>query len=381
MAKYYGTHTCGHEGVTNVTGPSKNRQWIVDKHFERLCSACYEEHLVAERARINAEAEKKAKEMELPILTGSDKQVQWANTLRQNLIDEVEKKMEKIEEHKGNRDLANQIFTYILTNKTQAVWYIENRLSFCRNLEILFRTIQGEMPTVEEQAQEEIAKDIIKDIKSESTVYPENAITNAVADIEVKEDHIIVRFEKNEKFIGVVKKLNYTWDGVWKRSINTFTGTSQNRAAELGNQLLNAGFPICIIDENTRNMAINGEYEPECNRWIVLRKDGNYEGWLTIKWTEKNDKLYNISRKLPGSKWDNGTVVKIAHYKEVEDFAGLYEFKFSNAALAAIEDYKNNLNAAKKITPAKIEPVEAKDGLKEILKSEIGVLSDLMDED
>ena len=377
MAKYYGTHTCGHAGVTNIIGPTKNRQWIADKHFEKLCSECYEEHRLAEIAKENAEAEQKAKEMELPVLTGTEKQVSWANTLRQNLIDKVEKKMEKIEEHKGNRDLANQIFTYILTNKTQAVWYIENRLSFCRNLEILFRTIQGEMPTVEEQAQEEIAKDIIKDIKSESTVYPENATTNAVVNVTIKADQIAVAFEKNEKFIEIVKALGYKWDGIWQKSINELTGSASDRAAELGNKLLNAGFPILIMDPEILNKAIKGDYAPECNRWVALR-----DGKLLIKWWEKNDRLYNVSRKIPSSRWDNGVIVNIAYHKHVEEFAELYGFKFTSLAREAISQHVEALLNAKRVDPAPpVKDVRNKDGLKEILESEIGVLSDLMDED
>ena len=370
MAKYYGTHTCGHEGVTNVTGPSKNRQWIVDKHFERLCSACYEEHLVAERARINAEAEKKAKEMELPILTGSDKQVQWANTLRQNLIDEVEKKMEKIEEFKGNRDLANQIFAYMLETKTQATWYIENRL-MADHLERLFRDLQSEMPA------DKLQEEIIKDIKEEATVYPENATTNAVVNVTIKADQIAVAFEKNEKFIEIVKALGYKWDGIWQKSINELTGSASDRAAELGNKLLNAGFPILIMDPEILNKAIKGDYAPECNRWVALR-----DGKLLIKWWEKNDRLYNVSRKIPSSRWDNGVIVNIAYHNHVDEFAELYGFKFTALAREAISQHVETLLNAKRVDPAPpVKDVRNKDGLKEILESEIGVLSDLMDED
>lgn len=51
MAKYSGTFSCGHDGRVDVIGPTKNRQWIVDRKFEGLCPECYEKHLLEEREK------------------------------------------------------------------------------------------------------------------------------------------------------------------------------------------------------------------------------------------------------------------------------------------------------------------------------------------
>ena len=68
MAWYYGTYSCGHEGRTNIIGPTKNRQWIADRRFMDLCPDCYKVYLEQEREKANALALEKAKEMESPEL-------------------------------------------------------------------------------------------------------------------------------------------------------------------------------------------------------------------------------------------------------------------------------------------------------------------------
>ena len=211
-------------------------------------------------------------------------------------------------------------------------------------------------------------------------IYPQNRKTNAVVEIIYKDERIEARFEKNEEFRKIVKSLGYKWDGVWHRKINYPNGTIKDRVAELGNKLLNAGFPVNILDEEIRQKAINGDYEPEHKRWIWLRKEGEYTNWLVIKWVGKDERLYKIARKLPGSKWDNGVVVKIEYIDEIEEFAELYGFKFSEGAKRAIKEYKDVLANIIPVQPVQKNEENEKDGLTEILKSE-GIIDDLRDDD
>jgi len=174
-----------------------------------------------------------------------------------------------------------------------------------------------------------------------------------------------------------VKALNFSWNGsAWERELNELTGAARDRAAELGNKLLNAGIPVMIMDEQIRNAAIKGEYEPECNRWVLKVKG---EEKLKIKWWEKNDRLYQVARKLPGSKWDKGVVISVSHYKEIEEFANLYSFKFTQKAQEAIETEKERIAKFERVKPAHVEEQEQKDGLKEILNSGSDIIDDLKD--
>lgn len=375
MAWYYGTFICGHEGRVNITGPHKHREWKKERAFEKMCPECYEKYLQEEREKANKEAAAKAAEMELPELTGTEKQVAWANTLRQEMIDRLEKEIEDFESDEiEEKEEISEILEYILKNKTDASWYIDNRT---RSIYDVIDKIKRQMPSEEEI----IKKKLEEEIKAEATVYPEDCKYKGVAEIKIMDDKISVTYEKNKDFISIVKSLDYKWEGIWEKKIKETTGSAAERAAELGNKLLNAGFPIMILNEEIRNNAINGVYEPECTRWIYFRTSGKYEGRLDITWKGMNDKLYRTARSLPSSKWDSGVVVKIEYFEEVQEFAELYNFKFTKAAFEAIERYIDSQRLSQQVEPAPAKEVQNKDGLKEILNSDIGILPDLLDED
>src|SRR5690606_201637 len=100
---------------------------------------------------------------------------------------------------------------------------------------------------IEQKLKEEAEARTQAELRAEATVYPENKITEAVVEIIAKEDKITAKFEKNDKFIDIVKSLGYKWGGSWSREISETTGSYKDRATELGNKLLNAGFPIMIM--------------------------------------------------------------------------------------------------------------------------------------
>ena len=362
MAWYYGSFSCGCEGRVNIVGPGKDREWKKEVAFTKKCPDCYKIFLEEEKERKNKEAAEKAVEMELPGLEGSEKQISWATTLRQEFIEKSERSTSKEE--------GIMVFDYILKNKTKASWWIDNR--YAEFYEIIEKT-KEEIPTEQDliQKQNEI------EIKKEATVYPENKITNAAVEIKIETDKITVFFEKNETFITVVKSLNYKWEGIWKRTINELTGSAEDRAAELGNKLLAAGFPIIIIDEEIRKNAIAGNYEPECDRWIMKAGDDSY---LKIKMYEYNEKIYKCSRKIPGSKWDNGTIVNIVHFEQIEEFAELFEFKFTKEVAKMLEEYKKQISQIKTVKTINKKPSKPVDGLQDILESSSDVLDDLKEE-
>lgn len=388
MAWYYGTFSCGHEGRVNLIGPTKTREWRAERRFEGLCPECFEKERELEREKENKKAAEESKEMELPELTGSEKQVAWANTLRLKFIERFEdefKNLSKKEIHfiaeriLSNRDdfskkeikdmleKVDDILEYILTNKTKAKYFIDNRSFGERELANVYK---------EMKAKEE--KEEMKDIINEATVIPKEVKFDEVVEIKYDEKSISAIYERNDTFIKIVKSLRFKWDGrVWSRKITEFTGSASDRVAELGNKLLNEGFSVLILGEEERNKAITGDYKVECNRWIKHRLNTNK---LAIV-HEKNDSLYRASRKLPGSKYNNGSVlVDVSHYKEVEEFAELYEFKFSKAALNLIENYKKQCEKIEIVDPVKVEEKKLKDGLKEILNSSSEIIDDLKDD-
>ena len=371
MAWYYITYSCGHEGREQIYGPTKNRQWIADRKAEGLCPECYEIQRKKEREEANQKAAEDAKQQGYPELRGSKKEVNWANTLRQELIESIQGHIEKW----GKND-DSLVLNYMILNKTNASWYIKNRTRFYTDI---IEDIRKEMPTEKER----LEKLVEEEIKIEATIYPEDATTDAIAKIKIDKNLVSVAFEKNEKFKELVKNLGYKWQGYdrrWEKEICETTGSAEERAAELGNKLLNEGFPVRILDSNVREAAVNGVYEPECSRWIYARTGGDFKGWLSVNWQEWNDDLYKIARTLPGSKWSRpSVVVKPEHFVEVEEFASLYGFKFTKAALKLIDTAKKVKENAQIVVPIQKEEVIEEDGLKAILESEIGVLDDLKD--
>lgn len=81
MAKYEITRTCGHTETIQISGPVAGRDRQADYESGKLCYGCYKAEQARQRAASQAAAES-AKSSGLPALTGSEKQVAWAETIR-----------------------------------------------------------------------------------------------------------------------------------------------------------------------------------------------------------------------------------------------------------------------------------------------------------
>lgn len=384
MAWYYGTFSCGHDGRVNIIGPHKDREWKKEREFSKMCPDCYKVHLQKQREEEARRAMELAKEMELPPLQGTEKQVAWAEKIRQNLIarfDEltqwdIERFPREYEEYKKIRELTLDdimaVKHYILENRTTSTYFINNRFDDIYGY--IAREYKEALKTDEEIAEEAI----LLEIKRESTVFPEEKMTNEVVEITVSPDRVTAKFEKNEAFRKIVKDLGFTWNGsAWEKKISETTGSAEERAAELGNKLLNAGFPIMIMDEEIRRNAIDGNFEPECKRWIFQR---NGTEKLAIRWEGYSDTLYKRAKSLPGARWDSGSMlVSVEHFELVEEFAELMGFRFTKAARKLIDEYKSKMSAIKTVQPAKVEEPEETDGFSDILNRGDDIIDDLKD--
>src|SRR5690606_14188159 len=121
-------------------------------------------------------------------------------------------------------------------------------------------------------------------------------------EISIKEHEVTAAFKKDEDFIDIVKALGYSFDWsrrIWYRNINTRTGAAEDRSAELGNKLLNAGYPILIMEPEVRENAINGVFEQENERMII--KGANNQ--LNIWWNGWDTELYDAAKSLPKARW------------------------------------------------------------------------------
>jgi hypothetical protein len=380
MAWYYGTFRCGHEGRVNIVGPTKNRQYIADGKFDNLCEECGKKAFLEKVEKENAIAAEKSKEMELPVLVGSEKQIVWANSIRQKWIDYIDNKIIYLDSENENfrvfenkmsafsemKQIASaELVDFIVNNFKSAKWYIDNR-----SLQTIIVLGMFYKLYIKTKLESKIEKEMEKEINEELTIHPENEISHNVVEITSSKDYIEVKFDYDRDMVDLIKRLDgYKWSGsIWRKELEPLNNDVIDRISEVGNHFLKNGYPVKFEDDKVIKSAINAIFVPEFTKWIKFHLK---EKKLVINNYEK-------SRKLPTQKYVNGkTLINLSAYKELEDFADMFGYKFSPMALEAIEKYKDNFKVEKISSPKNKDKELNK--LEEILNSDVDILDDLKD--
>ena len=374
MAKYNVTRACGHDEVVNLVGRHRDREWRLENvEPSKLCYDCYQQKLAEERERENREAAEAAKDMNLPALTGTEKQVAWAETIRQQLLADLDTFIYRSTRGEVNPQLLGALEQ--IKSKTEARWWIDRR---GMDMSHEFRRMLEDMTKEAKVAMLQPPKEVIMEAKAEATVRPENPKTETVAEIRVLDNAVEIDFpEKRDDFREFVKKqFNMKWSGsFWRRKLSARNGASEDRAAEAGHRLLADGFIVRIYDAAIRARAVAGEYEPECTRWIMVRNaEAKYPGHFAISWGREDD-FYKAAKRLPGARWDKpSVVVPSEQFAEVLDFAEIYGFRLSEAAQEVAEaarQAKESVLVARVYAPAKKAKVVA-DGKPPVLDVPMG---------
>lgn len=129
MAKYIITYACGCAVEKQLYGKISKRESYVEWASKHECPEC-------EKARLNSEAQAKAEQSNLPSLTGSDKQVAWAITIRQAFLSDLENgitdRMKLINDSNREKAMAslakiNETRDTMIANETSASWWIDRR--------------------------------------------------------------------------------------------------------------------------------------------------------------------------------------------------------------------------------------------------------------
>ena len=122
--KTYITFSCGHEETVQLYGSVAERdrkaEWMARSCKCSVCKA-------ADREAENAKAAEAAADAGRPALVGSEKQIAWANTIREKMIAELLKyrtDVPGVEDAQGKFDAAMVKF---LAASTKAGWWIDNR--------------------------------------------------------------------------------------------------------------------------------------------------------------------------------------------------------------------------------------------------------------
>jgi len=111
MAKYDVTYTCGHTETVELFGKTSERERkIAWMEQNCVCPTCYKE-----------KQQKEAAAFDLPELTGTPKQISWAETLRNGVFEKLE--FEKLARGKNPTDE----FVDWLKSQTESRFWIDNR--------------------------------------------------------------------------------------------------------------------------------------------------------------------------------------------------------------------------------------------------------------
>lgn len=128
MAKYHVTHTCGHEVEHALFGPYEGRRRRIEELTGNPCPDCQETKRTEATAAANAEAAEAASKAGLPKLTGSEKQVAWAETIRMKAIAEAEAAIARTATTPERQEQVAPLLAK-LKAQTDSGWWIENRSS------------------------------------------------------------------------------------------------------------------------------------------------------------------------------------------------------------------------------------------------------------
>lgn len=351
-------------------------EWAVSNIIE--CDECKEKARQAEREEANVKAAESAKEFELPELTGSEKQVAWANTIRVGYYTEYSKvvdgytKLTKEQQTKCNEEFErfNKIVDYAFSNKNSASFWIEHRGV---NIRTIVRELESEALKSEE-------KEEAQEVVSEYAIKPESPVTDSVAEIKYTNDVLKVSFPaKNEALISACKAVGMKWNKanlVWERKLSEMSGTT-DRIIEIGYKLLKAGIPVAIADEEIRKKAVAGEYKEECLLWVMNGPDDK----LRISWGDGD--WYEKSKRISGAKWSSekrNMMVPVSSFEEIRDFSECNNFGITTLAKEKMDEYEAELDKVKQVTVSEHVKVEKPDKLKEILESSGDIPSDLLDD-
>ena len=133
MAKYTIDHTCGHQGIHDITGPERERPARRSRTPERECPDCQN----ATRARTNAASAQDNSEAGMPPLTGSEKQVAWAESIRADICWRTEEWIAEMVEKAGKAgtpqseleqgEARRRSLYQKIRAMNQASWWIDHR--------------------------------------------------------------------------------------------------------------------------------------------------------------------------------------------------------------------------------------------------------------
>lgn len=411
MAKYSVTFSCGHTATIQLFGKETDRQRKIKWYEESgLCPDCYRKQQEEEKKKREEAEAKEAKGLGLADLTGTEKQISWANSIRNSQIKDIEgyisnlnfhiNAYRKNSEHEDRIADAEKMLTFLSTmeniigEEDSAHKIIDWRNTRIATLAECYMKIEKDIASgkkipddyLDEYGSELFVKTLramygIEAPKQEAAALlsPEKKTSDILASVSYTDSKVTIESPKDYTIIGIARNNGYRWDGYeWVLQVTLKTGKPEDRAAEIANELLNSGYQV-KVPESIANAAVSGKYEPRRTRWISAY-DGD-SGHVYVSW-DKDDDMYNTAKKLSGSKWVRGRGMRIptSSADEIEEFAETYGFMISGGALKNIDTYRRKVKVVDPKEGLEEKKINNGDSIKNILNSSRDIIEDLKDD-
>ncbi len=337
--KYDVTYSCGHVGRIDLIGKQKDRDWKLKYTQEQPCSECRAKKLLEqgkEAQRVNVEEEG------MRPLTGSEKQVNWAEQIRRDFCIMADTAFHEVADP--------EIKNLILLTKSQfmehgnASYWIDERdmlkSHFCSALDKNYEK-RNELAVAEVVAAERAEIETFRptgNAVSESVV----TLTNVDGIVKIKSGH------KIEELRLVMRARNFSFKTeCWQKRISVTDGNADNYIAFIANELLAVGLVIRIECDSAAELLKAKLFSTPPTK-MVVRQESQFGFWFD---RDAGD-YYHAIRNLPNAKWKDGKGwVNSEHFESVIDFAAEHGFAFSAGALELLAKVKAERQKQTEITP------------------------------
>lgn len=365
MAKaYFKCSQCGDSVVVigqNRSAADRLAQYRQDQ--KSLCHDCWDKQRAEQRAADSQAAAESAAQTGLPALTGSEKQIAWAETIRRENLSRLTALADGLE---GDHAALVAEATDLIRAQDRAAWWIDTRGEYWWQDRSAFAAwlIGGskffDLPVSEQMARARAYMGglrpaeppappaVVAEARAEATVIPAARVTATPAEFRQVDGGIHIIFpEKRDDFRAIVKACGYRWSDDHWRCAGPTAGDPAERLVEAAHRLLAGGFPVIVQDADLRRRAVAGEFEPRHTRWIERCNAATHlRGWFLLSWSYEED-YYAPSRQIPGSVWEKPYVaVPPEQFEELLDFADRYDFRLSPGAQEAVKQARANRAAA-----------------------------------
>ena len=386
--KYRIKYACGHEGDIDLTGPTRERERKLEWYATCSCKECQE----MERKKATEEM---TKELGLPDLQGTEKQIDWAARIRINEIRDLGEYVDRIKERidslverlaraeeKGNVEMAEKrkanleywrkrlpvvIETYDgISAITEAHWWIEHRENTADQL------IEAYQKRKDSETEEAIAAETAPEMV---VMEPDQKQTSTVCTLTATDSAVILRCDRDEHIRLKVKAHGFTWDGekrAWIKPITEMTGDAKDLAPDTARILLKAGIPVKSYP-SVQKAVESDSYEHETARWISRS-------------TKDSEKLF--IRKVDGvylpdeckTTYNGDGIISPTLWREIREFAELNGYRITKAAEEMLRKAEEATVSVRLPDGTTVQP-STDDMLKAVLESSRDVLEDLKDEE